>query len=128
MSKKQSSDIKLPQIKHRKSGLRKQGKRWVALYYEGDKLRTWNTTETSLNRAINQRDWFHKKHLDAGASYKGGVKPSLKDAIENPDGNACIYEKTTYVVIVDGTTVITTTNKDKAKSERDAFINKHYRS
>lgn len=129
MAKKSKPKIELPQIKHSKSGLRKRGKTWFALYYEDGKLISRSTGATNLKSARENRDWLHRTLLKQGATYKGtGNKPALQEAITNPDGDACIYEKTTYVVIVDGTTVVTTTDKDKAKSERNAFIDQHYRS
>lgn len=129
MAKKNKPQIELPQIKHKKSGLRKRGRYYYVLYYVDGKLKAWGTRETRLSSAISERDWFHKRKLKEGATYKGtGNKVVLQEAIDNPDGDACIYEKTTYVVVVDGTTVVTTTDKDKAKSERNAFIDEHYRS
>lgn len=123
---KKKPKIELPQLKHKKSGLRKRGRYYFVLYYVDGKLKTWGTGETNLPRAISQRDWFHKRRLDEGATYKGGKSPALSAAKADPNGMDCIYETTTYKVVVEGEHVITTTNKQKAIDSRNDYIKQNH--
>lgn len=119
--------IKLPKIKHRKSGLRKAGKKWRVLYYEDGKLKTEPTGMTSLTDAIRERDKMHKVWVELhNATYSGGIKPALQAAIDNPEGMACIYEYTTYQVTVDGVTVTVTADPELARDRRNAYIKDNY--
>jgi hypothetical protein len=124
--KKKKPQIKLPQIKHRKSGLKKSGKKWVVLYYEDDKLKSWNTHETNLTRAISRRDEFHTHQIKHGATYMGGTLAVVEAAKADPEGMAGIYESVTYKVTIGGVNVICTTDKQKAIDSRNEYINQHH--
>ena len=123
-------EIKLPKIKHRKSGLRKIKKNWAVLYYKDGRLLTWNTKTTNLSDALAERDWFHEDQLAQGATYMG-TKPALLAAIKavadnDEESMACIYEVTNYKVIIDGVQVITTKDLEKAITSRNQYIKENY--
>ena len=101
--------IRLPRLPTMRSGLRKRGKIWYAIYYEDGKQKLHRTGKTNLRDASIERNKMHKMWLKLGATYKGtGNKHALQAAIDNPKGMDCIYETRSFKVIVDG--VLVTTN------------------
>lgn len=118
--------IELPKIKHGKSGLVKRGKIWHVIYYEDGKMKTKSTKRETLAYAIPFRAEFHTEMFRKGARYKGDSSSVVQDAIDDPDGTACIYSQTTHRVVVGGTTLITTTDLEKAKQVRNQHIKENY--
>lgn len=127
-SKKAKAKIQyeIPAIKHSKSGLVKRGRYYAVLYYENGSLKSRSTGTTNLRDARENRDSLYKSLLKQGATIKGSKKPALDEAKADPEGMACIYETTSYKVVVDGVHVVTTTDKTKAIRDRNAYIKQHH--
>ena len=120
-------NLQIPKIRHRKSGLIKKRKTWFVLYYRANgKLTSKSTKKTTLDEAVKVRDTFYKKLIRGGAIIKGMLPPSVKAAQEDPEGDACIYEQTSYRVVVAGVSVINTTDKEKAIRRRNEYIRENY--
>lgn len=115
--------VELPQIKHPKSGLVKQGAYWSAIYYVDGNQRKQTTGEKFLKYAQRERDRLYAELTEEGATTLGGkVSPTFQDAIDNPNGMAYIYPQTSYRVKVAGKCLITTTDKQKAIDVRNEYI------
>lgn len=117
-------NIELPQIKHRKSGLVKQGRIYSIIYYVDGKQRKSSSGETALPHAIKARDKLYAELIrDNGATVLGSkISKAVQAAINEPTGMACIYTATTYRVRVNGVHIITTTDKQKAIDARNEYI------
>jgi|TARA_R110002167_G_scaffold294935_3_gene499536 hypothetical protein len=121
--------IQLPQLKHNKSGLVKRGKIWRILYYQDGKLKSTTSNESTLKKAMSSRDLFHTTMIERkGATYKGGTSDAVNSAIDNPDGDDCIYTQTSYRVMVEGVHITTTTDKSLARQRRNEYLADTYHS
>ena len=95
-------------------------------YYEDGKTKRVSTGTDDINTAVIFRDTLHLRLTNQGAVYKTKSKPALQAAIDDPKGDACIYEVVNYRVIVDGVQVGTSADKEKAKKLRNNYIIDNY--
>lgn len=115
-------DVEIPAIKHGKSGLIKRGKRYSAIYYENGKTKFHPTGTTNLKDARAARDALYKRLVKNGARDRGGHSRAVLEAIDDPSGMACIRMQTIYRVVINGTSITNTTDKDLAIRRRNAYI------
>lgn len=123
---KDKQKYEIPALKHPRSGLSKQGCYYMALYYEGGKLKKKSTRSKSLRKAQEFRNHFYQRLLEQGAVFKGRKKKVVEQAKQNPDGMSGIYKVVGYRVVVDGVNVINTTSKEKAIEARNKYIEENY--
>ena len=125
------SNIEIPQLPKPTSGLVRVGQRdlWSIIYYVDGNQRRKATGTPELAVAQRAQRAFYAKLKEQGASERGPGGRRLEavaDAIKNPNGMACIYTQKVYRVQVGGKTIITTTNLETAKQERNKHIEKNY--
>lgn len=114
--------IQLPKIKDAESGLMLLRGKWHAIYYVDGKSRRRCLSTDDPEEARILRDQFHITQRKAGATYKGGVRPAIQAAIDDPDGDSCIYEVKTYKVYIGGDYIGSSTDKDEARRIRNEHI------
>tara|TARA_R110000851_G_scaffold39729_7_gene100726 strand:+ start:3012 stop:3494 length:483 start_codon:yes stop_codon:yes gene_type:complete len=114
--------VQLPKIKDQDSGLMLLRDKWHAIYYvDGKSRRSCLSTEDIVEARI-LRDQLHITKLGEGATYKGGTKPAIQAAIDDPDGDSCIYEIKTFKVYVGGDYIGSSNNKNEARRIRNKYI------
>jgi len=114
--------VRLPKLKDDMSGLMMMRDKWHAIYYVDGKSRRSCLATSDDEEARILRDQLHLTKLSEGATYTGGLRPAIKAALDDPDGDSCIYKTETFKVYIGGEYIGSSTSKEEARNIRNKHI------
>lgn len=105
-------------------GLTKVKGKYYAIYYEGSKTKRVSLSTDDVGEARLLRDQFYTSLRKRGATVRGDKRMTQAElALEEPDADHCIYETTTYKVMINGEYIGSSPDKETARKIRDKHLN-----